>query len=62
MGLVDVWDHHNFGKWGYHVFCWRVGLPCLLLGVCTVATTFVGVWDYHNSCLVRGVAMTFVGV
>ena len=61
MGLVGAWDHQDFGKWGYHVFCWRVGLHVFCL-VRVVATTFVGLWDYHIFCLVRGVATTFVSV
>ena len=69
VGLIDAWDHHDFGKWGYHVFCWRVGLPHLLFGAwgCHDFCWFVGlpqllfsVWDYHIFCLVRGVVTTFV--
>ena len=66
VGLVDAWDHHDFGKWGYHVFCWRVGLR-LLFGVwgchdfcwCVgLPRLLFGVWDYHGFCLVRGITTT----
>ena len=39
-------------------FFWRVGLPRLFFFVRVVAMTFLGVWDYDNSCLVCGVATT----
>ncbi len=48
---------------------WLIGLPCFFLarGITTsfffvrvVATTFLGMWDYDNSCLVCGVATTWL--
>ena len=46
--LVDGATMFFFGAWDYHVFFF----------VRVDATTFLGVWDYDNSCLVCGVATT----
>ena len=75
MGLVDTWDHHDFGKWGYQVFCWRVGLPRILFGAwgchdfcwCVgLPWLLFGAWDYHDFMRVSlpqpYVRMTFICV